>query len=315
VSWASEIVPVRITNRFDARAYVSDMMACLVYGATVNSDVINLSYITYDGGGIFPGIIWAADYANNAGSVVVIAAGNDSINPAPTQDPDSILYVAATTSSNTPASFSNYGTYVDIAAPGVSITTTYSAVSCTDFNNNGMADPGECVVTSNGYASAFGTSFSAPLVAGGVLLLRSVTPSLPPASTRALLCQFATELGPTGEDQTYGCGLLNLQAALQLTQAPVSTLTVTTPNGGESWRIGSKQEIRWTTGGLDSKVRIELSRDTGASWTTLTQNTPNNGLWRWQVTKPSTTQGLIRVTNLTNPAAFDVTDAPFAITQ
>ena len=315
VSWGIEIVPVRVTNFFDGAAYISDMADCIIYGANQGSDVINLSYQTYSGGSIFSTIISAANYAESLGSVVVIAAGNENTNPAPNQDPASIVYVAATTSSNAKASFSNYGNFVDIAAPGVSIATTYASVSCTDANGNGVADPGECVVSSDGYASASGTSFAAPITAGGVLLIRSVDPSLSPAQTRSVLFQSATDLGTAGDDSTYGSGLLNVHAAVHLAQAQPEpgSLTVTAPNGGESWVVGGAQTIRWSSVGVSGNVRIELSRNGGGAWTTLFSSVPNTGAQSWTVTGPATTQARVRISSVTGAATSDTSDASFVI--
>lgn len=316
VSWGIEIVPVRVTNFFDGAAYISDMADCIIYGANQGSDVINLSYQTYSGGSIFSTIISAANYAESLGSVVVIAAGNENTNPAPNQDPASIVYVAATTSSNAKASFSNYGNFVDIAAPGVSIATTYASVSCNDANGNGVADPGECVVSSDGYALASGTSFAAPITAGGVLLIRSVDPTLSPTETRSVLFQSATDLGTAGDDSTYGSGLLNVHAAVHLAQAQPEpgSLTVTAPNGGESWVVGGAQTIRWSSAGVSGNVRIELSRNGGGAWTTLFSSVPNTGTQSWTVTGPATTQARVRISSVTGAATSDTSDASFVIT-
>jgi len=314
VSWGIEIVPVRVTNFFDGAAYISDMADCIIYGANQGSDVINLSYQTYSGGSIFSTVISAANYAESLGSVVVIAAGNENTNPAPNQDPTSIVYAAATTSSNAKASFSNYGNFVDIAAPGVSIATAYASVSCTDANGNGVANPGECVVTSDGYASVSGTSFAAPITAGGVLLIRSVDPSLSPAEARSVLFQSATDIGTAGDDSTYGAGLLNVHSAVHLAQAEPGSLTVTAPNGGGSWVIGGAQTIRWSSAGVSGNVRIELSRNNGSTWTTLLSSVPNTGAQSWTVTGPATTQARIRISSVTGAATSDTSDASFAIT-
>lgn len=318
VSWAAEIVPVRITNLFDGRAYVSDMADCIVYGADLGSDAINLSYQTYSDGAIFSTIISAADYANSKGSVLVIAAGNDNTNPAPNQDPDSIVYVAATTSTNQKASFSNYGNFIDIAAPGQYITTTYANISCTDTNQNGTADPGECEVTSNSYASVSGTSFASPITAGGILLVRSINPTLSPAQTRSILFQSATDLETANGDFLYGAGLLNVHAAVHLAQSappppPSATITVTTPNDREDWPIGSTKTIRWTSTEVSGNVNIQLSRNAGSTWTTLFSNVSNSGAQSWTVTSPATTQGRIRVTSVSTTNVFDISDANFAI--
>ena len=95
------------------------------------------------------------------------------------------------------------------------------------------------------------------------------------------------------------------------------TLTVTTPNTSPAWIIGTAQTIRWTHNlGANSSVRVELSRDNGASWEVLGGAVPNasasSGNLPWQVTGPGSTVALIRVTWLHGPAT-DVSNAVFSI--
>ena len=109
----------------------------------------------------------AVAYAWNNGCVVVAAAGNSgsSVKSYPAAYPN-VISVAATDSTDTLASFSNFSTWVTCAAPGVGI---YSTI------------PG------NGYASWNGTSMAAPLVAGEVALLASHAPNLSNAALRDLV--------------------------------------------------------------------------------------------------------------------------------
>jgi len=168
-------------------------------------------------------------------------------------------------------------------------------------------------VTSDGYASVSGTSFASPITAGGVLLVRSVDPSLSPAATRSVLFQSATDLGTAGEDSTFGAGLLNIHAAVHLVQAGPASLTVTAPNGGESWAVGSAQTIQWSSSSVSGNVRIDLSRNGGATWTTLFASVANDGGQTWSVTGPATTQLRIRVSSVTSPGTSDLSDANFTI--
>lgn len=91
------------------------------------------------------------------------------------------------------------------------------------------------------------------------------------------------------------------------------TLTVLVPNGGETWPIRSTQTIRWTSSGVSGNVRIELSRDGGASWKTLFKGTPNDGAQDWQVKGPATTQARIRVRSKKTPSISDMSDGNFTI--
>jgi alpha-tubulin suppressor-like RCC1 family protein len=84
---------------------------------------------------------------------------------------------------------------------------------------------------------------------------------------------------------------------------------VTGANGGESWVIGSAQEITWTPGS-GGAVKIELSRDDGASWETLYTGASNDGSESWTVSGPATSQALARVSN---DAGSDTSDVKFTI--
>ena len=107
----------------------------------------------------------AIDAAVAAGSIVVVAAGNggsdqigDDLDTTPNAPANcnNVITVAATTKSGLRATFSNYGSRVTIAAPGVGILTT----------------------TVGGYTEVSGTSFSAPIVSGVISLMLSADPTL-----------------------------------------------------------------------------------------------------------------------------------------
>ena len=82
------------------------------------------------------------------------------------------------------------------------------------------------------------------------------------------------------------------------------------PNGGELWEIGTQQEIAWTSQSVTGNVRIELSRDDGATWTSLTDDALNSGSLTWQVFGPASNRCLVRVRA---GALSDVSDGLFEI--
>jgi hypothetical protein len=92
---------------------------------------------------------------------------------------------------------------------------------------------------------------------------------------------------------------------------------VVSPNGGESWRIGRLGVIRWPLASpldaIGQSVRIEISRNGGATWSTLAASAINSGAFTWKVTKPVSSACRIRITNLSYPAATDTSDANFRI--
>jgi hypothetical protein len=91
------------------------------------------------------------------------------------------------------------------------------------------------------------------------------------------------------------------------------SLAVTTPNGGETWPIGSLQAIQWTSSGLTGKVKIEISRDGGVTWASLSGGTASDGAFNWKVRGPATTQARIRITSVTDPTVADVSNVNFSI--
>jgi len=95
------------------------------------------------------------------------------------------------------------------------------------------------------------------------------------------------------------------------------TIRVTSPNTAVSWAVGTSHAITWTHNlGAHSFVRIDASRDGGATWTPLTVSAPNDtpsvGSFQWTVTGPRTSTALIRVVSA-DVVASDVSDAPFSI--
>jgi hypothetical protein len=91
-------------------------------------------------------------------------------------------------------------------------------------------------------------------------------------------------------------------------------ITVVTPNGGESWVFNTTRQIRWTTAGpVGSNVRVELSRDAGATWTTLFASIANDGAQNWAVTGPATNRARIRVCSVSGPLVCDKSDRNFQI--
>lgn len=261
VAWDAGIVPVRVSDRRDGAAFTSDLVQCIEYGADIGSTAINLSYTTQSGGQIDPAIIAAGDYANAAGAVLVVAAGNSNTDASPGQDPANIVYVAATNSGNGKASFSNYGVSVDIAAPGESVASTYSEVSCRGRN---------CSVVLNDYAWVSGTSFASPIVAGAVIVAADAhagpemdarTPAQRAEFLRSALLGAACDLGTAGEDIYFGAGLLNVhdgahgQSCSSPIPPPEVTSLVVSPTFA-TVNVGGTQEFTatalWSDGSMSN---------------------------------------------------------------
>ena len=153
IVWNNPLMPLRISDPNGWATY-SAMASAMIYAADRGVKVMNISFAGSSSSSTLQN---AVNYAWSKGAIVFASAGNYSTNtPYYPAACNNAVSVAATTSSDSPASFSNYGTWIDLSAPGVSILTT---------NNGG------------GYGSWSGTSFSSPITAGLGALVFSANPS------------------------------------------------------------------------------------------------------------------------------------------
>ena|GEM_PF-3135115 len=92
------------------------------------------------------------------------------------------------------------------------------------------------------------------------------------------------------------------------------SITVTSPNGGETWKASSPATIKWISGGGVGNVRIDLSTNDGSSWTSLASNTANDGDATITVPSVSSTTCLVRVRAI-DGSVSDVSRTNFEITN
>ncbi len=92
-----------------------------------------------------------------------------------------------------------------------------------------------------------------------------------------------------------------------------ATPILTSPNGGEIWKVNSTQAITWNAATLYGPAFIEYSFDNGVSWNTVVASTANTGSYSWTVPNTVTTHALIRISNVSTPANYDVSNANFTI--
>lgn len=158
--WNCSIMPVRAGFKINHPSQgwigtleLDDVASALYYASDNNATIISMSF----GGSHSATLQDAINYSYSNGSVLVASAGNSGTNskiyPC---GYDNVICVGAIDDDNTSASYSNYGNWIKIAAPGSLIWSTY-------FNDV--------------YTSLSGTSMSAPVVAGSIGLIKTLFPS------------------------------------------------------------------------------------------------------------------------------------------
>jgi len=93
-------------------------------------------------------------------------------------------------------------------------------------------------------------------------------------------------------------------------------LRVTSPNGGESWGVGTTQEITWLSENFDGDyVTIEYSTNSGAGWITVEGNAPNTGSYFWLIPATPSNECRVKVSDPADGDPYDESDANFSIVQ
>lgn len=190
IGYDVSILPVKIGN---CNGSLTAGYEGIIWAADNGADVINMSW---GGGGSSTYGQNVCDYAWNQGSILIAAAGNDGVSsvfyPA---GYDNVVSVASTTSGDAKSSFSNYGTWIDISAPGSSI------LSC----NEGTT-----------YQVTQGTSMASPMVAGLVGLMKSHAAGA--SNTDILNCLYSSADNIDGANSNYvgelGAGRINAYQAM-----------------------------------------------------------------------------------------------------
>ncbi|MCX5708845.1 MAG: hypothetical protein NTY14_07775 [Candidatus Omnitrophica bacterium] len=91
------------------------------------------------------------------------------------------------------------------------------------------------------------------------------------------------------------------------------TITVTAPNGGETWVVGSAHNITWSSIGSIANVKLDYSIDGGTTFSSILASLVNTGTYGWTTPDAISAQCRVKVSNVLDPNTFDVTDNNFKI--
>jgi serine protease len=204
VAYNCSIMPVKVLNASGSGSYTQ--IADGIYWAVDHgADIINMSL----GGSSSSSTLQnACNYAWNNGVVVVCAAGNSSSSsPFYPAAYTVCISVSAINSADGLASYSNYGSTIDICGPGG---------DNVDRDGDGYIDgvlQNTFDSSGDGYFFYYGTSMASPHVAGVAALVWSIDSGLTNAEVRDILETTAEDLGTSGWDQYFGYGLVDAYAA------------------------------------------------------------------------------------------------------
>jgi len=245
VAYRAKVVPVRVLGK--CGGYTSDIADGIIWasggtvaGVPANANPAKVINMSLGGAGACDSTTQAAiNSARSRGAVVVIAAGNDNDN-ANNYNPGNcagVVNVASTNRNGGRASYSNFGTSIDVAAPGGSMSSANDSNGVLSTYNTGTTTPG-----SDSYGYSQGTSMAAPHVAGVAALILQKKPTATPDEVESILKTTTRSFPAT----CTNCGTGIVDAAAAVTKAAggsgggtVTPVTTTTPNisvARNAWR-------------------------------------------------------------------------------
>jgi len=226
--------------------YDDDLANATVHAVDQGAKIISMSW-----GGLYSELIKEAmRYAYDHGVLLVGAAGNDATSkPMYPAAHEEVVAVTATDEDDDPAWFTNYGSWVDVAAPGVNILSTVSYEH----------DP---YFTEYPYSYASGTSMACPHVSGVAALIWSRFPNLTRDLVRLQLMLTADDLGEPEFDIYYGYGRVNARKAVERTPADhdliVVRLGVALTSGDNYDRFDISSEVSNYGTSNESDITVQL---------------------------------------------------------
>jgi subtilisin family serine protease len=326
-----KIMPLKAANAAGTM-YFSYINNAIYYAADMGAKVISMSLgaSSQDAANQT-----ACTYAWNKGAVVLAATGNEnnSVISYPAANANVVGVGAASNCGDRKRSSSNSsevnpGVYTDpngYTCDGERWwgsnygSTTKDAANAVDVIAPTIL-PTTDRVGSNGYVTGDyelyfnGTSCATPYAAGVSALIFSKNPTWTAQQVRNQLCNTAQDIvsveSISGWDRYTGYGMVDAAAATA--GAVLPSLTVTSPNGGETWAANTVHNITWTSTGTIANVKLEYTTD-GTNYTVIIASTTNNGTYAWTVPNTTSTTAKIRISDVVSATTNDLSNANFTI--
>jgi subtilisin family serine protease len=248
----------------------TDLSEAIVYATDNGADIINASW-----GGLGDSFVLesAFEYAYSQGVLSVVAAGNENDN-AGLYLPGNIksnLVVAAVNVNQEKASYSNFGSAVDIAAPGGDKNNIVSTMD--DSHNIAKGDPDLKVldgVDGHSYYRLSGTSMATPHVAGAAAILKSLRPNFTPQQLEIAIKNETDQLA----NSSIGSGLLNLEKVSQVDYVPANIeFEVLSDKNSFLGRLNENVRLQGTVSAENlTSFKVEIRKNlTGLPWVEIYQ--------------------------------------------
>jgi len=216
VAGKAKIMPIRVgyQSTSGCMGSWSAITSGVTYAADHGARIANLSWADIP---TSSSVMSAAQYMTSKGGLVFAAAGNSNIDPGYAIQ-TTVVMVSATDTTDAKASFSNFGNWVMLSAPGTNIYTT---------------------ARGGGYAMNAGTSFASPVAAAVGAMVMSANPNLSPSQVQSVMNGAVADLGAVGRDPIFGYGRVDAAKAVTAARnfvAPADTqppsVSITSPAGG-----------------------------------------------------------------------------------
>ncbi|MGE5341610.1 MAG: RHS repeat domain-containing protein [Candidatus Omnitrophota bacterium] len=115
--------------------------------------------------------------------------------------------------------------------------------------------------------------------------------------------------------ESLDCGTVrdDSDTLFTIAAAETPTLSLTSPNGGESWQANTSHTITWTHTGNIKNVKIEYSANNGSGWTTITQSIANTHSYQWTLPNKPSKNCLVKISDTSNSTVNDISNSVFTI--
>jgi len=282
VCWTAKIMAIKFLG-IRGEGTTTDAVLALHYAVENGADVISNSW---GSNGESNALKDAIDYAHSRGVIIVASAGNDNSNsPHYPAGYEHVISVAATDADDSKWSLSNYGDWVDIAAPGVDILSLRA-----DGTSQGMSyNPSTAVLS--------GTSMATPHIAGACALLLSANPLMP---HNQLYETLTKTVDPISRGVCRSNGRLNLSKAMHAAIPSRGYINL----DRDYYTFGSPVGILladWDLRGKASQEVTLITRNGDTETVILTETRPEFGVFNGTISigpgEPSIEDGTVQVYN------------------